>query len=78
METPKLLPIQQGARDAMRSDLYQVMVTVVATGERRLVMPAVMEEAAGMFCEAIQKKIATGREREWADPVVMLVPNTIN
>lgn len=55
--------------------LYQVQVEDTRTGRAELVGPRMVGEAAGMFCEAINREIAAGREKSWANAHV--VPVTI-
>ena len=53
--------------------LYQVMVEQCATGLPLPVGPAWSETAAGRFAEAIRNMIQLGRERDWANPIVVPV-----
>jgi hypothetical protein len=55
--------------------LYQVNVTMRSDRTVRPFGPRMIQEAAGLFCEAINKQIVLGTERSFINAVV--VPLTI-
>ena len=53
------------------TDLYQVHVEFRGTGRVLPVGPKLTQEAAEMFCQAINVQIVHGKEKRWANPHVM-------
>lgn len=58
-------------RPAEPQQLYQVVVTKVADRLPLRVGPMMTQDACGAIAEAINKQVALGRERTWADAVVV-------
>ena len=52
--------------------LYQVVVLDRRNGNQETrVGPKMQHEFAAMFCDAIEKQIKSGAEKQWTDPIVL-------
>jgi hypothetical protein len=61
-----------GWKSPFKVNLYQVVVEPTSGGAPHFVGPAMDQEAAGNFRDAIEAKIKAGAEKHWSNP--MLIP----